>query len=131
MQDSMNSHFWVGCFSEKEQVDKYFAEVWDEGDEDREHTPLSIFARDQGEKWYDHDYLEYGFNDSAATIEELVAGYSYSEQWAGELARRAAEAGLNGVNVLVFISQDEIDHPRSVQGDGFWLNYLGTIEYDI
>ena len=54
------SHFWVGRFPSEQSAADYFAEVWDEDDEDREHTPLSAFARDQGEKWYDHDFLEYG-----------------------------------------------------------------------
>jgi hypothetical protein len=61
----------------------------------------------------------------------LVTGYSYSDQWAAELARRIAAAGLRGVNFFVFISEDEIEQPRSVQGDGYWLYYLGTIEYRI
>jgi hypothetical protein len=61
----------------------------------------------------------------------LVAGYSYHEQWTAELARRAAEAGLKGLNTLVFISRDQIDRPRSVKGDGCWLHYLGTISYRI
>jgi hypothetical protein len=122
------SHFWVGQFVEPLATD-YFAEVYDEDDEDREQTPLSAFARDQGEKWYDHDLLEYGFSDTAGSIEELVAGYSYSDQWGGELARRVAKAGLSGINWFAFISKSEIARPRSVQGDGYWLHYLGTIRY--
>ena len=31
----------------------------------------------------------------------------------------------------VFISHYEIEQPRSVRGDGYWLHYLGTIEYRI
>jgi hypothetical protein len=130
MRSTETSHFWVGRFSEAIAAD-YFTEVWDEDDEDREHTPLSAFARDQGVKWYDHDFIEYGFSEGAGSIEELVAGYSYSDQWAAELARRAAAAGLSGVNFFVFISEDEIERPRSVHGDGYWLHYLGTIKYRI
>jgi hypothetical protein len=126
MRKTETSHFWVGHFDEQRVAD-YFAEVYGE---DREHTPFSRFARDQGEKWYDHDFLEYGWG-KAGSIQELVAGYSYSDQWAEELARRAAAAGLNGVNFFVFISEGEVERPRSVQGDGYWLHYLGTITYRI
>jgi hypothetical protein len=112
-------------------VDEYFAEVYDDNDEDREHTPLSLFARDQDEKWYDHDFLEYGFGEGARSIEELAAGYSYHEQWSGVLAHRAAQAGLNGMNMFVFINEEEIDQPKSTRGDDYWLEYLGTITYQI
>jgi hypothetical protein len=106
---------------------EYFVETYAE---DREQTPVSAFARDQGVGWYDHDFLEYGWGP-AATIQELVAGYSYSDQWADELARRVAAAGLTDVNFFVFVSEDQIKSPRSVDGNGYWLRYLGTIEYRI
>jgi hypothetical protein len=112
-------------------ADEYFAETYDENDEDFERTPLSQFARDQRVKWYDHDFLEYGFNDRAASVEELVAGHSYSDQWGAELARRAAEARLSGINWFAFITESEIAEPKSVRGDGYWVEYLGTISYRI
>ena len=130
MRESQSSHFWVGNFPQ-ERAANYFTEIWDENDEDREHTPLSAFARDQGIMWYDHDFIEYGFEEGAGSVEKLVKGYSYSEQWGFELARRAAAAGLSGVNLFVFINEEEIEKPRSVKGEDWWLQYLGTIEYRI
>jgi hypothetical protein len=103
----------------------YFVETYSDN---REETPVSAFARDQGVGWYDHDFLEYGWG-TAPTIQQLVAGYSYSDQWADELARRAVAAGLTGVNFFVFLSQDQIERPQSVDGDGYWLRYMGAIEY--
>ena len=129
MREKETCHFWVGQFP-LAVAENYFAEVWDENDPDREHTPLSAFARDQGVKWYDHDFIEYGWGQ-ADTIQELVKGYSYSDQWAEELARRAAAAGLSGVNVFVFITAEEIEHPRSINCALYWLHHLGTIEYRI
>jgi hypothetical protein len=124
VRDTEFSHFWVGNFPE-EIAGNYFVENSSDG-----HEPISAFARDQGVKYYDHDFLEYGWG-KANTIQKLVVGYSYSDQWAEELARRAAAAGLSGVNFFVFITQDEIEGPRSVQGDQYWLRYLGTIGYRI
>ena len=126
MRDMETSHFWVGQVPE-DIAGEYFVETYAE---DREETPVSAFARDQGVGWYDHDFLEYGWG-TADTIQQLVAGYSYSDQWGEELARRVAEAGLKGINFFVFISEDEIELPKSVQGDGYWLRYMGTIEYRI
>jgi hypothetical protein len=129
VDETETSHFWVGRFP-KALAETYFAEVYPD-DEDRERTPLSAFARDQGEGFYDHDFLEYGFSSRPKPVEKLVEGYSYSDQWGAELARRAAEAGLTGVNWFAFISEGEIERPRSVQGDGYWYHYLGTITYRI
>ena len=128
MRNTETSHFWVGHFPTAQRVSEYFAEVYDEDDET---TPLSQFARDQGVSYYDHDFIEYGFSEKATPIERLFAGYSYHEQWAAELARRVADAGLTGVNMFVFITEEEIESPKSVQGDGYWLHYLGTIRYRI
>jgi len=122
------SHFWVGHFPAEQQVGEYFAEAYNEDDED---TPISLFARDQGVEYYDHDFIEYGFSKKAVPAEELFTGYSYHEQWATELARRVADQGLTGMNMFVFINQEQIEKPASVQGDGYWLRYLGTIKYRI
>lgn len=126
MRDTETSHFWVGHLPE-DVANQYFVEDYSG---DREETPISAFARDQGVTYYDHDFLEYGWGN-AGSIQELVDGYSYSDQWAEELARRAETAGLKGCNFFVFISEDEIALPQSVQRDGYWLRYLGTIEYRI
>jgi hypothetical protein len=124
MRDTETCHFWVGNVPE-EIAGNYFVE-----DRSEDDTPISAFARDQRVTYYDHDFLEYGWG-KADTIQGLVAGYSYSDQWAAELARRVAAAGLTGVNFFVFITQDEIEQPQSVRGNGYWLEYMGTIEYRI
>lgn len=126
MREKQSCHFWVGQVPEQ-IAGEYFVEAYDE---DRDDAPVSAFARDQGIAWYDHDFLEYGWG-TADTIRELVAPYSYSDQWAEELVRRVADAGLSGINFFAFINEGEIENPRSVQGDGYWLCYMGTIEYRI
>lgn len=130
MRETETSHFWLGRFG-TEAAANYLEEVWDEDDEDRVHTPLSAFARDQGERWYDHDFLEHGFYPKAKSVREMTGGHSYHEQWADELVRRADAAGLTGMNVLIFLSEAEVGKPRSVSGDGYELHYLGTIEYRV
>lgn len=129
MKDTETSHFWVGCFPKAVGL-SYFSEVWDEEDPDRDHTPLSAFARDQGENWYDHDFMELGWRE-VETIQQLVKGHSYNDQWGEELARRVEAAGLTGFNLIVFISEDQIEHPRSIHCAMYWLHYLGTITYRI
>jgi hypothetical protein len=75
--------------------------------------------------------LEYGYNPDAETVEELVVGYSYSDQWAAELSRRVDSEGLAGLNMFVFLEVEQLDQPCSVKGIGYTLRYMGTIEYRI
>lgn len=126
MRDKEKSHFWVGQVPEN-IAGEYFVETYDE---ERNDNPVSAFARDQGVTWYDHDFLEYGWGE-ADTIQELVKGYSYSEQWAEDLAHRVAASGLMSVNFFAFINKDQIDLPQSVAGKGYWLRYMGVIEYGL
>ena len=126
MQDKEKSHFWVGQVPE-DIASEYFVETYDEESND---SPISAFARDQGVTWYDHDFLEYGWGE-ADSIQELVKGYSYSEQWAEELAYRVATSGLVSVNFFAYINKDQIGLPRSVAGKGYWLRYMGVIEYSL
>lgn len=121
-------HFWAGhCTSEKELSD-LFSETYSEDDD----TPITRFAAAQNETFYDHDFLEYGFSNSANSIEELVEGYSYSDQWIKPFEEKVASLGLTKVNCFVFIAVDEIDDPKSVKiGGTVSLCYLGTITFKI
>jgi hypothetical protein len=130
MGETETSHFWIGRFPSIERLAEYFAETYDDDDEG-DATPISQFAQDQDETWYDHDYLEYVFGDAGAGVEVLVSGASYHKQWQSELAQRAAAATVSGQNTVVFISQDQIEHARSVVGDDYELRYVGTITYRI
>lgn len=130
MPENEICHFWVGSVP-RAVAEQYFVETRYVDDPGLEPTPVSPFARDQGVLWYDHDFLEYGWGDDTDSVETLVTGYSYSDQWAGELSRRVAAAGLSRVNFFAFITSREIEHPRSVERDGYWLTYMGTIEYRI
>lgn len=66
MRDRERSQFWVGDVPEI-IAGGYFVEKYDE---DRDSTPVSEFAKDQGVTWYDHDFLEYGWG-TADTIQEF------------------------------------------------------------
>jgi Immunity protein 22 len=119
-------HFWVGSIPEP-VASTYFKEVYDENGEDREQTPLSAFAGDQGETWYDHDCLEMGFRTGDQPFAVWFRPHSYSEQWGEELLRRLSAVDLGPIDWFAFIEESQIAAPRSVEGDGYWLRYLGTI----
>jgi Immunity protein 22 len=130
MSGTETCHFWVAWF--RDDVRRtYFKEVHDVADKERQRMPLSSFARDQGEKWYDHDALEIGFRESETSYEQWWRGHSWSDQWTAEVMRRIAAAGIsdiNSINSIFYIEEGEIKQPRSVNGDGYILHYLGTIK---
>ena len=131
MKDTETSHFWIAHFPSVKRLAQYFVETYGEEDDEGEEMPISQFARDQGEIFYDHDFLEYVFGKAGSSVEAIVAEASYHEQWEVELARRAADAPLRRMNAVVFISADQISEPRSVVGDRYELRYVGTISYKI
>jgi hypothetical protein len=124
--------FWIGYFPDETVFSRYVGEDPDFYQQPDEGTmPLSPFAGEQGEHWYDHDMIEMGFKANAATVAELVEGYSYHEQYADELATRAKAAGLAKCNAFLFIRVGEIDEPRSVKSQKFVFRYVGEITYKI
>lgn len=127
MPDKETCHFWAGRFDSQERFCGYFVETYDE---DRDDTPISPFAKTQNETYYDHDFLEYGYSDGAASVDELVADYSYSDQWLDWFAGRLERLGLGDVNSFAFINDREIESPESFEcADGCYLRYLGTTTY--
>ena len=126
--DTETSHFFLGRFKNQSLFAKFLKEDFNEDDED---APISPFYGSQGKTFCDHDSMECGFRGKEPTLKEFFAPYSYAEHWAETLAKKAADAGLEDANALIFISKDQISKPRSVKGDGFTLTYLGTIKYPI
>jgi len=127
MRKKETCHFWLGRISDKERAAAYFEENYDREDDE----PLSGFARDQSETWYDHDFMESGFDADANSIADLVEGYSYYEQYTDFLSKRAAEMGLTNINMFLFINKEQIRQPRSVEGNGCSLHYVGEFTYSI
>ena len=128
MSRTAESHFWAGTVDSPEALAALFAERY--GDDD---APISQFAADQGEEFYDNDFLEVGRAEPDLTNPpppaELADDHSYAEQWGEEFAARVAARGLAGVNMLAFINAEEIEVPRDCEGPGYRLTYLGTIRY--
>ena len=127
MKRIQKNHFWLGAFLNKNVFFDYFGEEYSEDD----NVPISKFAKDQGECWYDHDFVEMGFNESANSVQELVKPYSYSDQYAAELAAKADELQIHKPNSFVFIETRQIKVPRTVKNNEFELHYLGELAIEI
>lgn len=115
------SHIWLGNFPSKASLDSYFEETYDEDDDD---APINEFARGQAKPYYDHDWVECGFNPTGS-LRELIVGHSYSADYIDLLIEDAAQQGVKVANTFVMASEEEFPEPKSVKGDGFELFYIG------
>ena len=120
------SHIWLGRFPSSEALEAYFEETYYD---DERKTPISRFAEDQGESFYDHDWVERSFNESG-DLRSKIEPHSYSESYLDEVLRLAAEEGITDANVFIMADQEEFESPRSVTGSDYHLWYLGTVDCD-
>ncbi|MDQ1097212.1 MULTISPECIES: immunity 22 family protein [Chryseobacterium] len=123
--------FWVGNFNNEEDFYEFVEE--DENYyllEESDDIHISQFAASQDTVWFDHDLIEYGFEDGNRAIYEKFAGYSFAEQWLPILVNRLNEINLKfDINAIIFVSQGQVTKPVSVENDYFSLSYVGGIEY--
>lgn len=123
--------FWVGKFETEDGFFDFFAEDDDYYNEenDTEEKFLSAFAQSQGETWLDHDLMEPGFSTTGSSFKEKFKSASYASNWADALQLRSGHLNIDAINTVVMMDQGEIEAPRSVKGDGFFLEYIGEIEF--
>jgi Immunity protein 22 len=80
------SHIWLERFSSEGDVKAYFEEHYNDGNQNDEdgQIPISQFAADQGEWFYDHNWIELGFEENH-DLRALVARHSYSSDYLEEV----------------------------------------------
>lgn len=119
-----NAHIWIGSFASKKRLEKYLEEIYDEDDED---LPISEFARDQGEQFYDHD-LVYAEYFKKATAQRLIEVWNFPEHAAARVIAAIEKLGPMNANVSFIADQDEFKMPRSAKGDRYELWYVGQFD---
>jgi hypothetical protein len=116
---------WVCSFPSAAAVEEYFFETYGEGDE----IPISRFAADMGERFYDHDFVYRELHDPPArTLEEALEPWS-NLSWAQPKMLEAFQASpFSPFNVFLVAFGREIERPKSVHVPGRTLHYLGRFE---
>lgn len=112
-------HLWLGVFG-PDSPEAYFVQEYVDDD-----TPQSQFGAEQGQSYFDYDFVEISFPNNPCAVRELVNGHSYSESYIDAVIGKAAELGITEVNVFVLANKDQFDSPRSVTGPVYKLWYLG------
>ena len=69
---------WVGSFPSRAAFEGYLHETY--GDHD--HAPLSKFAADMGQTFYDHDFLEAAYHEEPSSdLGALLEGHSFARSY--------------------------------------------------
>lgn len=115
---------FVGTFDSKATLDRYLQEQFDD-----DEVPSSAFARDQGESFCDHDFLESTFRKSASSFSRLGAKLSFAEYWFDDAQAAFDAAGICRANALLLAFGETVERPRSASGEGYTLHYLGRFRH--
>ena len=132
--DFTSVDIWVGAFSQADMFEAYVRERPEHFADETDTVPISDFAADVNAWFIDHDFqcnlmLEQATSDIRELLQESLLHADF-----GEPNGRFGEAHLNEryarecgkpANAIILVYGDEIQHPQSVQGDGYWLHYLG------
>jgi hypothetical protein len=118
---------WVGLFPSEERLDAYFHETYRDDDVEE---PISDFARDQHQWFYDHDFVERSFHEPTTDVRELLRHHSFSSSFGAAAEQRARELSQSARNVVVLVWNREVCSPRSVRGCDYDLELLGTFPCD-
>jgi hypothetical protein len=116
------SHVWVGMFESEEQLDAYFEEQYEDDD-----APINRFAADQGEMYYDHDWVERAFCQSG-DLHKLIDGASYSCDYMQDVIVAATKLGIQSANTFILADSEEFDDPKAVDTAERRLWYIGKFK---
>lgn len=114
---------WLCRFASEEAADAYFEETYDEDD----NRPISQFAADMGERFYDHDFIERGdfYDPPVNDVTKAVALHSFSSSYLTEVVEALASNPFAPFNLVLMVWNREVEHPVSVDQPGQRLHYVG------
>jgi hypothetical protein len=126
---------WVGFFTPLQTLFDYVEDQPAHWEDETDTVPVSKLAADMGEWFIDHDFvcavwLEEPQASIAQLLEESMMHSEYGTrdgQHIGEAYIADVYAQQNGAatNAIVLVYDQDVQQPKSVQGDGYWLHYIG------
>ena len=117
-------HLWLGNFSSADILEEYFVETYDEDDDS---IPINQFAADQGEIFYDHDFVECSYSKASA-LHDLIVEHFCSNKYRDDIIVAASALNIKAANTFIMADSAEISSPRSVSKPSYQLWYLGKFQ---
>lgn len=111
---------WVGTFTSLESFEAYLSESYEGEDE-----PISRFAADQEQSFYDHDFLQAELREPTTDLVGLMEGAQGLHLFVLPATAAYRRLGVGPVNAYLLVYGMQIHQPRSVEGPGYHLDYLG------
>jgi hypothetical protein len=119
---------WVGSFPSEERLTKYVEETYSEKDD---NAPISQFAADMAQSFYDHDFMERGFLPKAtANFRTLIGRHSFSASYFDAAHAAFNKLGPREVDTCVMMWGNEIKNPKSIKKKAYSLYYIGRFSCD-
>jgi hypothetical protein len=118
---------WLGSFETEAALSAYLAETYSE---DAEETPISAFAADQGQWFYDHDFVEQAFFDRTTDLRAALADCSFASSYIDDVVAAYNAADLPAANTVLLVFGAAIRRPRSASAPGYRLQHMGRFKSD-
>jgi len=136
----LKAQFWVAALADAESFQGLFSEeayyALKEEEQDA-GAPLSLFAESQGQRWYDHDFLEIRALSPAEQRREAPISMSWSSTWEVELRKRVEALGETDFDGIVMMNVEQstqgsrriIRAPKDAKIGNARLTYLREITF--
>lgn len=119
---------WVGRFTSEATFRDYLRETYSD---DEDESPISKFAEDMGETYYNHDFREAGYHGGPSSdLKTLLDGYSFASSYSAPAIAEYSRQDPGPINAVILIWGESIASPRSARGVDYELHYLGRFDSD-
>ena len=119
-----DAHIWIARFESEEYLEGYMQETFDEEDDE---APISQFAADQSESFYDHDLVYAEYHDQA-DANVLMDGWEFPKEAVARVVAAIEALSIRSANTVFVADKDEFRKPCSAKGDGYELWYVGQFD---
>jgi WD40 repeat protein len=117
---------WVGQGVTKKQFQSYAV---DEDDSEDDDVPLNGFAKDAGDTFYDHDFIEAEWlGAKPKALGAALGGFSHADSFLDAVLKLGKKKGIDTANALVLLYDTALSPARWPKGSP--LVYLGTVPYE-
>ncbi len=122
-----DAHIWVARFASEDALEEYMEETYHEEIED---GPISQFATDQKQNWYDHDLVYAEFCGEVGDVEprKLIDCWGFPPESVKQVLAAIEKLGVSEANVCFVANKGEFSKGISCKGETYELWYVGQFD---